>query len=229
MIYLSKVMTRNPRKRRDFPFSMPLFHDGLTVEFDSPVTIIVGDNGSGKSTLLETLALCSGFNVKGGTRDHCYNKGPQDNLLLANDTKLVWSRHTARGFFLRSESFLNFIDYYDEVANSDYAQLSRGESFIKLISEGFSDGLYILDEPEAALSPQKLLAFLSTMSALVKADKAQFIIATHNPMIMAFPNAQVLYIEDGEMTKQDYKDTLHFQLMKRFFADPEAFYKKMID
>src|SRR6187401_2866364 len=166
-----------------YPFNIPAFSRGIDLAFRSKVTFFVGENGSGKSTLLEALAECCGFNPEGGNRDH-HREVFADRSALAQALRLSWRPRVTEGFFMRAESFYNFATYIEEVSDlrayggkSLLAQ-SHGESFLSLFTNRFEQGLYILDEPEAALSPQRQLSFLKIIHDLEKPAQAQFLIST---------------------------------------------------
>jgi len=153
------------------PFNIPALGDGLDLELRSNVTFLVGENGSGKSTLLEAVAKCSGFNPEGGGRDHHFQTRA-DSVDLASALRLSWLPKVTDGFFMRAESFYNFATYLDQVSTLQrYGGLSlheqsHGESFLALFVNRFDRGIYILDEPEAALSPQRQLSFLKIIHDL---------------------------------------------------------------
>jgi predicted ATPase len=163
------------------PFTMPLLTNGLDIEIATPVTFLVGENGSGKSSLLEALAWAVGFGAQGGNRDNSYVEAAEGHA-LGRALRLSWRQRVAGGFFLRAETFFNFATYLDEVGStflayggkSLHAQ-SHGEAFLALFENRFEDGLYLLDEPEAALSPQRQLTFLSILHQLATSKVAQFI------------------------------------------------------
>src|SRR6266705_326607 len=168
-----------------YPFNIPCLAGGLHLTFTSDVTFLVGENGSGKSTILEAIAEKCGFNLSGGNRDHQYLLGR--NLSdLAQACRVVWNRKAVEGFFMRAETFFNFATYLDEIGSTFSAyggkslhEQSHGESFLSLFVNRFESGLYILDEPEAALSPARQLSFLAIIRDLERSGRAQFIIATH--------------------------------------------------
>lgn len=196
------------------------------------MTFFVGENGSGKSTLLEAVAECCGFSPEGGGRDH-HRAVFADRSPLAQALKLAWLPKVTEGFFLRAESFYNFATYIQEVSDlrlyggkSLHGQ-SHGESFMSLFSNRFEQGIYILDEPEAALSPQRQLSFLRIIHDLVAPGHAQFLIATHSPIILSYPGA-VLFTLDGEGMKEiDYRETRHFVVTRDFLNGPERFFKHL--
>jgi predicted ATPase len=146
----------------------------------------------------------------------------------------------SEGFFMRAESFYNFASYVDELAevktfNMDYYggkslhQQSHGESFLALFSNRFKKGIYILDEPEAALSPSRQLTFMSIIHALEKSGKAQFLIATHSPMLLCYPGATILSLSENGIEEVSYQDTEHFQLTKQFLNNPDAYLKHLLE
>lgn len=242
--FLRRLSLRAERMRRErFPFNLPLLQDGaLEIAFTKPVTILVGENGTGKSTLLEAIARQCGFNLLGGNRNHLYGGSHADGAdvkPLADALRLSWLPRMTDGFFMRAESFFNFASYLDEGLGSYEAErtyrqdslhkLSHGESFLALFQERFARrGIYILDEPEAALSPSRQLAFLAIVKEMEEKGNAQFLIATHAPILMACPGAQVLQIKDGKVLEVDFRDTDHYRLMRRFLEDPEKYLAYLI-
>lgn len=214
------------------PFDIPAFADGLDLELRSNVTFLVGENGSGKSTLLEAVAVGCGFNLEGGGRDHHF-QARADSTDLANALRLSWLPKVTDGFFMRAESFYNFATYIDQVSTlKRYGDLplhaqSHGESFMALFVNRFDQGIYILDEPEAALSPQRQLSFLKIMHDLEAAGRAQFLIATHSPILLAYPGATLLSLDGGPIHEVRYKDTAHYNLTKDFLDAPERFLKHL--
>jgi predicted ATPase len=234
--FLTRVALRQDRVERGrHPFDIPIIAAGVDLNFSTPVTFLVGENGSGKSTLLEGLAWSVGFGSQGGNRDHRYAES-EDGHALGRALFLSWRQKVANGFFLRAETFFNFATYLEKAGStfraygdrSLHAQ-SHGEAFLSLFNHRFEDGLYILDEPEAALSPQRQLAFLGILHRLATPRLAQFIIATHSPMLLAFPGATVLSLDNGCIEQIDYRETEHFQLMKSFLDSPERFFRHLFD
>ena len=232
------IVEKNNNK--NFPFSLPIFKNGLKLHLSSPITFILGDNGSGKSTLLESIAYKVGFNVLGGNRNHSYsNDANYDNVELSNSMKLSWSLKTSKGFFFRAESFLDFSGYLDNLARETGSDIygayggrslqkqSHGEAFLSLFQNKFREGIFILDEPEAALSAEKQLALISIIHELASSGKCQFIIATHSPLLIATPNSTIYEIEDGGLEERKFDETKQFQLYKSFVNKPEYFLKKL--
>ncbi len=231
--FLQNVSTR-PEKvdSATHPFTIRAFSRGIDLTFTSPVTFFVGENGSGKSTLLEALAEGCGFNPEGGSRDH-HRTTTADRSPLLEVLRLTWRPKVTKGFFLRAESFYNFATYIEGVSDmqayggkSLHAQ-SHGESFLALFAHRFEQGVFILDEPEAALSPQRQLSFLKIIHDLAGTARAQFLIATHSPIILAYPGA-VLFSLDGHAIEEiAYRDTKHYVITRDFLNSPERFFKHL--
>jgi predicted ATPase len=234
--FLTHVDLREERvKPGVHPFDIALLQHGLTLEFTTPVTFLVGENGSGKSTLLEALAWSVGFGAQGGSRDHQFTEDT-DGYELGRALRLGWRQRTTEGFFMRAETFFNFASSL-EAADSTFARYggeslhrqSHGEAFLSLFEHRFDDGLFLLDEPEAALSPQRQLAFLQILHRLTASREAQFVIATHSPMLLAFPGATVLSLDDGVIEPVDYRDTEHYRITRDFLTAPERFFRYLFD
>lgn len=209
------------------------------IMFHSPVTFFVGENGTGKSTLIEALAISMGFNPEGGTRNFHFSTEEThselcDCIRVAKGVKLLRD-----GFFLRAESFYNVatnIDALDNEASfgppiidsyggTSLHHQSHGESFMALVENRFGgNGLYILDEPEAALSPMKLMRLMCKMNTLVSRH-SQFIIATHSPILMTFPGAETYELSTDGIRSVDYRQTDHYQMTRRFLENPEKMLK----
>ncbi len=229
--YLRRISSDPERMvHSNFPFDIPAFRHGIALELPTPVTFFVGENGSGKSTLLEALAEICGFNPEGGNRDH-YREAREDRSELAKALKLSWMPKMTEGFFMRAESFYNFASYLDGV--SDFTAYggrslhhqSHGESFLALFQNRFEHGLYILDEPEAALSPQRQLAFLKIIHDLEVPRHAQFLIASHSPILLAYPEATLYQFEEDGIREVAYRETEHYLVTKDFLNGPERFFR----
>jgi len=216
------------------PFNVRAFRNGLHLRFDARVTFFVGENGSGKSTLLEAIATSCGFPIAGGSRDHRFQ--PEDTRTeLGKALRLSWLPKVTDGFFLRAESFFNFATYLDEVSTlrayggkSLHAQ-SHGESFMALFVNRFEQGIYLLDEPEAALSPARQLSFLRVIYELEKPRHAQFLISTHSPMLLAYPGATIYSLDGDRVEEVKYQDTEHYLITRDFLACPERYLKHLLD
>ena len=206
--------------------------DELT--FNSPVTFFVGENGSGKSTLLESIAVAYGFNPEGGTLNYSFSTYDSHSE-LHDAIRLVRSFNKAKwGYFLRAESFYNVATAEEEYSKiqgvpQHYHEKSHGESFLSVLQKNFKqNGLYILDEPEAALSPQRQLTMLLEMSRCVK-DDSQFIIVTHSPILLGYPDATILSFDDGEIHPISYEDTQSYQITKMFINDRKQILRHLLD
>ena len=221
-------------KADEFPFTIPAFQRGkLQLDFQRPITIIVGENGTGKSTLLEGIADLCGFNLSGGNRNHMFNR-EHDQPTIAAALRGSWLLKVTRGFFLRAESFFNFgryidgLDYSGGDPRAPYGgkslhEQSHGESFLSLFTNKFhGQAIYILDEPEAALSPRRQLQFLKVMRMLEREGESQFIIATHSPILMAYPRAQLLMFDGRVIREVSLSETPHYQMTREFVMNPKA-------
>lgn len=207
--------------------------DGNELDTSAPVTVLVGENGTGKSTLLEGIAVAFGFNPEGGSRNFDFSTAETHSELYEHLT-LIRRAFPKDGFFLRAESYYNVASYIDSLndktliaryGGKSLHEQSHGESFLSLIQNRFSGrGIYILDEPEAALSPKSMMTIIAEIDRLVKND-SQFIIATHSPMLMAFPGAKVYELSESGIEEKDYRETAHFQIMNNFLHDTERMMK----
>lgn len=246
VIYLKKPMISTQyvsqlRLRREtiasfdgYPFNLPAVRTLDQLELHPKMTILVGENGSGKSTLLEAIAVSLGFNPEGGTKNFNFDTRPSHSILHEFISLAKGIRRPKDGFFFRAESFFNVAT---EIENLDREsggpplinayggqslhEQSHGESFLSLIMNRFGGhGIYILDEPEAALSPQRQLAVLSRMHDLVLND-SQFILATHSPILMAYPDAWIYTCAESGWSRVAYQETEHFIVMRDFLANPD--------
>ena len=235
--YINSVLFDNQLEQNSYLNALPIIKylsNKITLSFSSPVTFFVGENGTGKSTLLEAIAVAYGFNAEGGSRNFTFSTNATHSELYKHIT--ISKRDFAKdGFFLRAESLYNVatnIDDMDSAPSFDppiiegYGGVSlhhqsHGESFLSIVQNRFfGNGLYILDEPEAALSPMRLLTLMVEMNELVKKD-SQFIIATHSPILMAFPHAEILQFSKNGIQRVNYQDTEHYQVTKRFLENPD--------
>lgn len=216
---------------RDIP-AVEWLMEQRELRLGADVVFLVGENGSGKSTVLEAIAAAAGFNPEGGTRNYSFSTSDTHSELFRHITLCRSYRRPANGYFLRAEGMYNaasYLDKLDELPGQSALHLyggkslhsrSHGESFLAVISAFRGGGLYLLDEPEAALSPVRQLTLLSLINELV-ADGSQFIIATHSPILMAYPNAQILLFSENGITPTAYKQTEHYQITKQFLDDPQ--------
>jgi len=232
--FLTRVGLRGDRVQPGtHPFTLPILCDGLSLEFTTPVTFFVGENGTGKSSLLEALAWSTGFSLHGGGREHQVVDGAEGHA-LGRALALSWRQRTADGFFLRAETFHDFSTRLEETGTAfhryggrSFHQRSHGEAFLALFEHRFEDGLFLLDEPEAALSPQRQLAFLRIVHDLASRRIAQFIIATHSPILLCYPGATVLSFDRQRIEAIAYDETEHIQLTRAFLNDPASFFRHL--
>lgn len=240
--YISEVLLKEPVDPASYLAAIPAVRHLITAHslpIPSEVTILVGENGAGKSTLIEAIAVAYGFNAEGGSRNFNFSTAATHSDLWQH---LILARQDfpRDGFFLRAESYYNVATNIDEMASFDpqfiesYGGVSphdqsHGESFLSLVQNRFfGDGLYILDEPEAALSPSRLLTLMAEMARLIE-KRSQFIIATHSPMLMAFPGACVYQITDTGIQQVDYRKTEHYQITRSFLENPEKLLNLLLD
>ncbi len=215
----------------EYPFDVPVIRTLDEIEFDSQVTFLIGENGSGKSTLIEAIAVACGFNAEGGSKSFNFETLSSTSPLHGFLRVTRGHKRPSDGYFLRAESFFNVateIDQRDLAAwygGRSLHAMSHGESFFTLLNERLlGGGLYIFDEPEAALSPTRQMAMLTRIHELVL-DASQLIIATHSPILMAYPGAQILEIGEGEIRRVEYEDTEHYRVTRQFFAQREKMLK----
>ncbi|ABE53540.1 SMC protein-like protein [Shewanella denitrificans OS217] len=213
-----------------YPFTIPALAGFDSLDFDADVTFFVGENGSGKSTLLEAIAVAMGLNAEGGNKNtHFATKVSHSNLGYYLKTIKSFKK-PKDSYFLRAESFYNLASYMEEDGREAYLgsyggtslhQQSHGESFMATLLHKFrGQGLYLMDEPEAALSPSRQLAALSAIHQLVE-NKSQFIIATHSPILLAYPRAKIYQFSNQGIVQITYQETEHYQITKAFLNQPE--------
>ena len=242
---ISDLYIRGIRLEKEIPKSSYLSKLPMVVnlrkmdelKLNSKVTFLVGENGIGKSTLIEAIAVGVGFNPEGGSRNFAFSTEDSHSELFNYLTICKGIKKARDGFFLRAESFYNVASNIDQMDRdpdnkmgpsivSSYGGISlhkqsHGESFLSLVEKRFGgNGLYILDEPEAALSPARILRLMCNIHDLVEKD-SQFIIATHSPILMAYPGAEVFLISEDGIDAVNYKDTEHYMITKRFLGAPE--------
>lgn len=231
--YINSIILKNPPDKYSYLNKVPavkhLIENGR-LDFENDVTFFVGENGSGKSTLIEAIAAAYGFNPEGGTKNFSFSTKSSHSDLYEN-VRISRGKLSKDGFFLRAESFYNAATYIDEMGvvgsygGVSLHEKSHGESFLQLVQNRFEgNGIYLLDEPEAALSPMRLLTLMSEIHRLVK-ENSQFIIATHSPILLAFPNAEVMEITENGIESVDYTETEHYKVTKLFLENP----RRMLD
>lgn len=216
---------------------LPALKSLTRLKLDPHVTFFIGENGSGKSSLLEAIAVADGFNAEGGTRNFSFASRASHSDLhkWIRVGRTARGRRRSDGFFLRAESFYNVASEIEKLGlvglygTSSYHEQSHGESFLELMTNRLrGDGLYLLDEPEAALSPQRQLAFLVAMDDLVQCE-SQFVIATHSPIIMAYPKATIYEFSAQGIRKVSYRDTEHFRVTHAFLERPEQTLRQLLE
>jgi predicted ATPase len=233
-MHLKKVKL-NPEKyptRDHYPFNLKLFQKTSSIELDTPVTFFVGENGSGKSTLVEAITRRCGIYIWQGILRPRYNASPYENALYQT-ISIEWANgRRVNGSFFGSDIFNNFARILDEWLTMDPGLLkyfggkslmsqSHGQSLMAYFRSRLKiKGLYILDEPETALSPRSQLELLELLKEAGSSAKAQFIIATHSPILLACPGARILNFDDTQVRQIDYQDTDHYRIYKEFMADP---------
>ena len=235
-LYLKSVdINKHDIPHSDYIYDLPIVKNFSKINFEFPITIFVGENGLGKSNLIEAIATKYGFNAEGGSRNFNFHTRRTESD-LNEYTKLIRGPYMPRdGYFFRSESMYNVASNIDDLGISDayggksLHHQSHGESFLSIFFKRFfGNGLYILDEPEAALSPVSQMSLLIRINELVKKN-SQFIIATHSPILLACPNAQILEITESGIIEKSYRDTEHFRVMENFFKDPEATVSRLLE
>jgi predicted ATPase len=219
----------------DYPFSLPAVRNLHTLRFHPDVTFFIGENGTGKSTLMEAIAQLLRYNPEGGNKNTLFSTRETHSNLYKYMRSGKSYKIPTDGFFLRAESFYNVASYIDDVEYSGsyggkslHAQ-SHGESFLSLLNHRFrGKGLYLLDEPEAALSPSRQLSALAVIHKLVKAN-SQFIIATHSPIIMAYPNAQIYLFSEAGIREVEYEETEHYKISRDFLNQRERMLQVLLE
>ena len=206
------------------------------LEFNGPLTFLIGENGTGKSTLIEAIAISSGFNPEGGTRNFAFSTSNTHSELC--DRLLInKGNYFKDGFFLRAESFYNLASNADELGSEilkhyggiSLHEQSHGESFLAVVRNRMrGKGLYIFDEPEAALSPSRLMELICHMHDLID-DDSQFIIATHSPILMSYPGATVYELSEKGIHEVDYRNTEHYRINRDFIEKPEVMYRYLFE
>ncbi len=224
-----------------YPFNLPAVRHLDVLPFHPKVTFLVGENGSGKSTLVEALAVAWGFNAEGGSRNFNFATRPSHSDLHQFVRPVRSVRRARDGFFLRAESYFNVGTQIEELDKEPGGppiidsfggvplhEQSHGESFFALLDNRLrGEGLYIFDEPEAALSPNRQLSFLARMHELVR-KRSQFIIATHSPIILGYPDAWIYRVSEHGLERVEYEDTEHFQITRGFLNRRETYLKMLL-
>lgn len=231
-------MTAEAAPDDNYIFQLPVVKNLSTLDFNKRVSFLVGENGTGKSTLLEAIAIAYGFNPEGGSINFNFSSAATHSQLYRYLTVVKGVKRPKDGFFLRAESFYNVaseVDRLDEImpllgsyGGKSLHHQSHGESFMALMLNRFGgNGLYILDEPEAALSPSRQLACLAQIDELVQ-QNSQFIIATHSPILMAYPGADIFVLSDDAISLTPYQETDHYILSREFLNHPAKILKHLL-
>lgn len=235
--YLRRVWLNPAQASRPaaYPFCLPFPRDGFELEFERSITIIVGENGAGKSTLLEGIAVFTGFDEAGGGKD--YRPVDHSNAkevmggALSSALGASWLPNISYGWFFRAESFFSVARYLDESGSpsADFLSYSHGEGFMRFFEERCQrQGIFIFDEPESALSPARQTEFLKLMRRMDTSGICQVIMATHSPMLMAYPGAQLLRLSKYGLDPVTVEQTDHYRVLREFCADPAGFVEGVI-
>jgi predicted ATPase len=240
--YLKRIWLDPSRitDRAAYPFCLPLLKDDFELSFDRSITIIAGENGTGKSTLLEGIAVLAGYDEAGGGKgympvDHS-NAIEKMGGQLSTALRASWLPRITNGWFFRAESFFSVARYLDEAAREpmsgpppDYLSHSHGEGFLRFFQERCQkQGIFIFDEPESALSPARQMEFLRLMRRMEESTICQIVMATHSPVLMAYPGARLLRLSKYGLEPVTVKDTDHYKVMREFCDDPAGFVEAAI-
>lgn len=208
---------------------IPAIQELGMLEFRKPITFFVGENGSGKSTMLEAIAIASGFNPEGGTKNYNFSTYDSHSELCEAIRMVRGSRRENQGYFLRAESFYNVATYVGELHPSEkFHERSHGESFLRIAQKQLKPfGLYLLDEPEAALSPQRQLTLLMEIHACAR-QASQFIIVTHSPILLGLPDAEIFTFDGGKIRPCQYEETDSYQVTEMFINHRQLLLSKLL-
>jgi predicted ATPase len=240
--YLKRVWL-DPSRVSDpaaYPFCLPFLQQGFELDFEHAITIIAGENGTGKSTLLEGIAALAGYDEAGGGKGY----RPVDHSdafeamggRLSEALRAAWLPKVTTGWFFRAESFFSVARYLDQSALGagnippDFLSHSHGEGFLRFFEERCQrQGIFIFDEPESALSPSRQIEFLKLLRRMDRSGSCQVIMATHSPMLMAYPGARLLRLSKYGLEPVKVQDTDHYRLLREFWADPKVFIETMLE
>lgn len=245
MNYIKAIEIDTDRLKGSYLANLPVMRNFSRLELTAPVTFIVGENGSGKSTLIEAIAVSAGFNPEGGSKNFAFYTKETHSWLYESMTLIrnpvgKWKD----GYFLRAESYYNVATNIEQLDDSpgdpspkvieayggrSLHEQSHGESFMALLRDRlYGSGLYIFDEPEAALSPSRQLAMLSIIRRLTEKN-SQFIISTHSPILTAYPGAVIYEITEDGIMERDWRMTENYMITRRFLGNPEAFFAELFE
>jgi predicted ATPase len=235
-MYITEVVLHQeqyPTDRR-YPFDIPVLQTTSRLTLRKPVVFFVGENGSGKSTLLEAITRKCGVRLWDKPKRHIVHNNPYETRLV-DYIDVTWANGHVPGSLFRAETFRDLADFLDDVALCDPGRLkyhggrilntlSHGESILTYFSGRYQlKGIYFLDEPEAALSPASQVKFLRLLQLLEEEGKGQFIIVTHSPILLAYPNAQIFSFDGVQIREVNYEDTMHYKIYKQFFTDRSVY------
>lgn len=223
-----------------YPFSIPAVQSIESIDFSAaPVTFLVGENGTGKSTIIESIAVAAGFNAEGGTKNYHFSSQDTTSVLSEHIVLVRGHRREKSGYFLRAESFYTTANYADNGTYDKHGpvpllfdgkrihQQSHGEAFLSIV-KGFTSGLYLFDEPESALSPKRQLTLLTAIHRLVQ-EGSQCIIATHSPILLAYPEARIYELSDQGLSLTSYDQIEHVSLTKDFLTHPQSYLHQLFE
>jgi predicted ATPase len=218
-----------------YPFCLPFLAKGFELDFDQRITIIVGENGVGKSTLLEGIAAMAGYDQAGGGKgympvDHS-DAVDVSGSDLSQALRASWLPRVTKGWFFRAESFFSVARYLDSVGSvgADFLSHSHGEGFLRFFEERCQrQGIYMFDEPESALSPNRQIEFMKLLRRMDESSHCQVIMATHSPILMAYPGATLLRLAKYGLESVTVQQTDHYRVMREFCADPAGFVDAMM-
>lgn len=249
---LDKITLTKPKSRlvaNQYPFTVPVIKNLKSFTFKNRITFLVGENGTGKSTLLESIAIKAGFGSEGGNKNISFQTGLKekytDSELLAQHLKLSWRQKPRYGYFFRAETFFNIANHLEAMSHQygtspqevftpyggkSLHDQSHGESFLSFFKNQVKqEGFFILDEPEAALSPQRQLSLLVIMHEALKQPNTQLIIATHSPILLGFPNADIYSLDGEKLEPISLHQTSHYLITKSFLENPDSYIKRLFD
>ena len=226
--------------KTDYYASLPAVKQTIRehgISLTKPITFFIGENGIGKSTLMEAIAVAAGFNPEGGTRNYNFSTADSHSSLHEHIHLVRGIDRHYDGFFLRAESFYNAASYLDSMdskvlgsyGGTSLHKLSHGESFLALVENRFSpDGLFILDEPEAAISPMRMLRLMADIYDLAKRG-AQFIVSTHSPILITLPESDIIQFSEKGLERVKYQETEHYQVTRNFLANPDRMLRILLE
>ena len=247
--YVTRVTLKEeePLDPGAFPGNLP-FTQNLNLAFDSPVTCFVGENGSGKSTLIEALAVLARLPIAGGgTNEIGADQGEAESSVLANSLRMAFIKQPTDRYFFRAEAQANFAallqqrqrdpnfrhaggapaNPYASYGGRSLHQMSHGEAFLSVMQNRFRQGLFLMDEPESALSPQRQLTLLALMYQLVQSGATQIIAATHSPILLTYPGAAIISFEGGNLRRVKLEDTSHYQITRGILNEPQRYWRHL--